>query len=134
MVLRQAIDINLNSFLWTHLVHVADKGLWVSAHGAGYWLPVVHPATWLGHQAKGLIGLGFETQCRQGPGGFPDFPNGYLPLRGVNTRIWPTSSNKPSPAWNKDVKSLYFYFYWYSAAFLPWHFDKQHVLEAGVAQ
>ena len=37
-------------------------------------LPVVHPATWLGHQAKGLIGLGFEAQCRQGPGWFFGFP------------------------------------------------------------
>ena len=26
------------------------------------------PATWLGHRAKGLVGLGFETQCRHGPG------------------------------------------------------------------
>ena len=34
----------------------------------------------------------------------------YLPLRGVNTRIWPTPSNKPSPACNTDVKSLYFFF------------------------
>ena len=73
----------------------------------GPMLAVVHPATWLGHQAKGLIGLGFETQCRQGPGGFPDFPNGYLPLRGVNTRIWPTPSNKPSSVWNKDIESIY---------------------------
>ena len=28
----------------------------------------VYPATWLGHRAKGLVGLGFETQCRHGPG------------------------------------------------------------------
>ena len=58
----------------------------------------------------GLVGLGFETHCRHGPGGgFSDFPNGYLPLRGVNTRIWPTPSNKPSPAWNEDVNPLYFF-------------------------
>ena len=35
---------------------------------------------------------------------FPDSPNGYLPLRGVHTRTWPTPFNKPIPAWNKDVK------------------------------
>ena len=29
---------------------------------------VVHPATWLGHRAKGLVGLGFEFQWRHGPG------------------------------------------------------------------
>ena len=60
---------------------------------------VVHPATWLDHQAKGLVGLGLETQCRHGPGWFFEFPNGHLR---VNTHIWPTASNKPSPAWNKD--------------------------------
>ena len=60
--------------------------------------PVVHPATWLGHQAKGLIGLGFETSAGKGRGVFSNLPNGYLPPRGVNTQIWPTPSNKPSPA------------------------------------
>ena len=35
---------------------------------------VVHPATWLGHQAKGLIDLGFEIQCQQGPGWVFGFP------------------------------------------------------------
>ena len=45
-----------------------------------------------------------------GRGGFSDFSNGYLPLRGVNTQIWPTPSNKRSLAWNEDVKSLYFTF------------------------
>ena len=35
---------------------------------------VVHPAAWLGHQAKGLLGLGFETQSRQEPGGIFGFP------------------------------------------------------------
>ena len=25
-------------------------------------------------------------------------------------RIWPMPSNKPSPAWNKDVKSLNFFY------------------------
>ena len=52
-----------------------------------------------------LFGAHFTTL-----GDFSDFPYGYLPLRGVNTRNWPTPSNKPSPAWNKDVTSLYFYF------------------------
>ena len=37
-------------------------------------LQVVHSATWLGHQAEGLIDLGFETQCRHGPGWFFEFP------------------------------------------------------------
>ena len=41
--------------------------------------------------------------------GFSDFPNRYLPLRGVNMRLWLTPSNKPSSAWNKGVKSLYFF-------------------------
>ena len=72
-------------------------------------LAVVHPASWLGHRAKGLVGLGFELSAGTGRGGFSDFPNGYLPLRGVNMRIWLTPSNKPSPAWNKDVKSLTFF-------------------------
>ena len=34
---------------------------------------VVHPTTWLGHRAKGLVGLGFDTQCRRGPGWFFGF-------------------------------------------------------------
>ena len=35
---------------------------------------VIHSATWLGHRAKVLIALGFETQCRHGPGWFFGFP------------------------------------------------------------
>ena len=35
---------------------------------------VVHSATLLGHRAKGLVGLGLETQCRHGPGWFFGFP------------------------------------------------------------
>ena len=50
------------------------KDTGISALGHTMIPQVVHPATWLGHQAKGLIGLGFETQCRQGPGCFSDFP------------------------------------------------------------
>ena len=38
-----------------------------------HWMSF-HPATWLGHQAKGLVGLGFETQCRHGPGWFFGLP------------------------------------------------------------
>ena len=44
---------------------------------------VVHPATWLGHRAKDPLVWGSKLSAGMGRGGFSDFPNGYLPLRGV---------------------------------------------------
>ena len=77
---------------------------------------MVHLATWLGHRAKGLVGLAFEIQCRHGPGWIFGFPNGYVRIPAsagskyanlADAVQLSTFVNKPSPGWNEDVKSLY---------------------------